>query len=120
MRTNPALTIVHQGYLDTKNFLHLGLIIGAYRIFGLASIYFAFNVIASGNINTSMAAVNIFSITLPLIVILYDMQLPRIKGRKEYMAFSLIKFFYTCLYWGQMLALGLAYRSGREKTLSEI
>ena len=72
MRTNPALTIVHQGFIDTKNYLQLGMIIGVYRIFGLASIYYAFNVIASGNWKTSMAAVNIFSVFLPAIVIIYD------------------------------------------------
>lgn len=72
MRTNPALTIVHQGFIDTKNYLQLGMIIGVYRIFGLASIYYAFNVIASGNWKTSMAAINIFSVFLPAIVIIYD------------------------------------------------
>jgi len=72
MRTNPALTIVHQGFIDTKNYLQLGMIIGAYRIFGLASMYHAFNVIASGYWDSSMAAVNVFSVFLPAIVLIYD------------------------------------------------
>jgi hypothetical protein len=75
------------------------MIIGAYRIFGLASVYTAFNVIASGNWKTSMAAVNIFSAFLPVIVIIYDRQLPRIRGRKEFALLSIIKFFYVCFYW---------------------
>lgn len=72
MRTNPALTIGHQGFIDTKNYMHLGLIIGAYRIFGIASMLIAFNVLASGNLKTSLEAINIFSVFLPVIVIIYD------------------------------------------------
>ena len=72
MLENPALTIVHQGFIDTKNYMHLGIIIGAYRIFGLATMLIAFNVMVSGNLQTSFAAVNIYSVILPVCVIIYD------------------------------------------------
>ena len=54
MRTNPALTIVHQGFIDTKNYMHLGMITGGYRIFGLASLLTAFNNLATGSLDTSL------------------------------------------------------------------
>jgi hypothetical protein len=71
----------------------------------------AFIAIITENLIKSLAAINIFSVLFPIFVIIHDRQLPRIKGRKEYLILKLIKFFYILIYWCQMIILYLIYIS---------
>ena len=112
LRNNPALLVVHQGFIDTKNYMHLGMICGAYRIFGLTSMLIAFNVIATYQLKSSLHAINIYSLLIPVFVVFYDQQLPRINGKKEHAIFKYLKFVYIGLYYIQILILLLSYFNG--------
>lgn len=83
------------------------MILGMYRICGIAT--FLIGMVASiqdsrDYLNYApLKAVNIYSVTLPLFVLSYDSQIPKLIGRREMKYFKCAKYSYVIIYWLMML-----------------
>lgn len=98
-----SLQSVYTNYTNTKNDFIVGCILGTYRIFGIASFLLSVNILTRGELHRSIKSINEYSVSLPIIMILFDRMLPKLKQKQEYRLFKNIKYTFLILYCLAML-----------------
>ena len=89
------------------------MILGMYRICGVAT--FLICMIASIQDKKDFAnydplkAINIYSVVLPIFVMAYDSQIPKLLGRQEHKIPKIAKYTYVTIYWTLMIIVILFY-----------
>lgn len=107
--------VVYQSFLNSNLHMQNGFVLGIYRIFGLASAIFSLSGILNDEkqkIRTEVSpirALNIYSICLPIVAVLYDFTVQRIINRYEYNALKVAKISCVVLYWALMVYAYVQY-----------
>ena len=83
------------------------MILAFYRICGIAT--FLIGMVASIQDSRDflnyapLKAVNIYSVALPIFVLAYDSQIPKLLGRREHKYFKCAKYTYVVIFWMIMI-----------------
>jgi len=110
---NGIQEIVYQSFQESDNYKISGMILGMYRICGVAT--FLIGMIASIQDKddyknySPLKAINIYSVFLPLFVMAYDSQIPKLLGREEHKIPKVAKYTYVSVYWTLMLLVIIFY-----------
>jgi hypothetical protein len=116
--------IIYQSFVDSKNYFSAGMVMGMYRLLALFSFFFALTSIVQNKEDVEeyvpLKSLNIYSVCLPIFVLLYDCKLQKLKGRKEFWFLKFVKIFYIITYWALMAAVFSLFLRDPTKTVTII
>ena len=105
-----SLETVYKKYRETQNNFQLGCILGAYRIFAIASFLLSVNILTRGEFHRSINSINEYSVVLPILIYLFDNMLPKIKNKQEIKFLRCTKFGFIIIYWLSMIMSGVIHQ----------
>jgi hypothetical protein len=108
---NDIHRVVYENFQDSNKHMKLGMILGMYRILGVAAVLIGMTASMQDYHDyenyIALRAVNMYSFFLPIFSILYDMQLPSLIGRRERRFNMVCKYVFVTVYWIYMVIVSI-------------
>lgn len=101
--------IVYQSFLDSNMFMKNGMVLGIYRILGVASVLISISGVLNDEKNKTkvnidpVRSINVYSILLPFAVVAYDFTVQKMLNRYEFLFLRVSKYIWIALYWAMMV-----------------
>ena len=114
--------IVYQNFIDSNKHMRSGMILGMYRILGIASVLIGMSATMQEHEDhenyAPLRGVNMYSFLLPIFSILYDAQLTKIMGRSERIFNLYCKYLFVLFYWIFMITVSIIVLKEPWKTVT--
>lgn len=112
--------VVYRSFLDSHTYMQNGMVLGIYRILGLASVLISMTGVLNkddfkrrAQLNPLMA-LNVYSVLFPIATVFYDWTVAKLLNRYEYLLMKAAKFCWIVLYWAFMIFAYLQYLDDME------
>ena len=109
--------VIYNDFLNCKNFLINGIVLGIYRLFGLFALLISISAENSPPLVTTLKEkhrasfadpakiLNHYTLLLPVFSVVYDHQIVRLLHRKEHLFVKVVEMLVVALYWAVLLSV---------------
>jgi hypothetical protein len=109
--------IVYQSFLDSNIYMKNGMVLGIYRILGVASVLISISGVLNSDKHKTkvnidpVRSINVYSILLPISVVAYDFTVQKMLNRYEFLFLRVSKYVWIMTYWAFILFAYVLYQS---------